>query len=58
MSHEEIIEILRMSDLFCELSDDELHAIAKLCQIEGFKAGEIIYHQNSIGTKLYILASG
>jgi CRP-like cAMP-binding protein len=58
MSHEEIIDILRMSDLFCELFDDELQSIAKLCRIEEFEAGNIIYQQGSIGTKLYILASG
>jgi CRP-like cAMP-binding protein len=58
MSDEEIIDILKMSDLFCELSDDELQSIAKLCRIEEFEAGDIIYQQDSIGTKLYILASG
>jgi len=58
MSLEEIIEILRMSDLFCDLSDEELHSISKVCRIEDFETGEIIYEQDSIGTKLYILASG
>jgi signal-transduction protein with cAMP-binding, CBS, and nucleotidyltransferase domain len=55
---EEIIDILKMSDLFNELSDHELHSIAKLCRIEEFGAGDIIYQQGSIGTKLYILAKG
>jgi CRP/FNR family transcriptional regulator, cyclic AMP receptor protein len=58
MSLEEIIDILKMSDLFYELSERELHSIAKLCKIEEFGAGDIIYRQGSIGTKLYILARG
>ena len=58
MSLEEITEILRMCDLFCELSDNELRSIANLCQIEKFEAGDQIYEQDSIGTKLYFLAKG
>ena len=58
MNHKEITDILRMSDLFCELSDNELQSIAELCQIEEFEAGDIIYRQGSVGTKLYILAKG
>jgi CRP/FNR family transcriptional regulator, cyclic AMP receptor protein len=58
MSLDEIVEILRVCDLFCELSDNELLSIAQLCRIEEFETGDIIYRQDSIGTKLYILASG
>ncbi len=58
MSIEEINEILRMCELFCELSDNELRSIAKLCQIEEFEAGDKIYKQGVLGTKLYILARG
>jgi signal-transduction protein with cAMP-binding, CBS, and nucleotidyltransferase domain len=47
-----------MCELFLELSDKELRSIAKLCHIEEFEAGDHIYEQNSIGTKLYILAKG
>ncbi|MDH4205812.1 MAG: hypothetical protein OEV45_09815 [Desulfobacteraceae bacterium] len=58
MGIEEITEILRMCELFCELSDNELRSIVNLCQIEEFEAGDQIYEQGSIGTKLYILARG
>jgi signal-transduction protein with cAMP-binding, CBS, and nucleotidyltransferase domain len=58
MSIEEITEILRMCELFSELSDKELRSIAKLGRIEKFEAGEKIYEQSSIGTKLYILFKG
>ena len=53
-----VTEVLRMCDLFCELSDNELRSIANLCQVEEFKAGDKIYEQGSIGSKLYILATG
>lgn len=58
MSIEEITEILRTCELFSELSDKELRSIAKLGRIEKFEAGEKIYEQSSIGTKLYILFKG
>ena len=58
MSIEEITEILRMCELFSELSDKELRSIARLGRIEKFEAGEKIYEQSSIGTKLYILFKG
>jgi CRP-like cAMP-binding protein len=58
MRFDEIVEILRVCDLFCELSGNELLSIAQLCRIEEFETGHIIYQQDSIGTKLYILASG
>ena len=58
MGIKEITEILRMCELFCELSDNELQSIAQLCQIEEFETGDTIYKQDSIGTKLYILAKG
>ncbi len=58
MSIEKITEILRMCQLFNELSDNELGSIAKLGRIEKFESGEKIYEQGSIGTKLYILSEG
>ena len=58
MGIEKITEILRMCELFRELSDNELESIAKLGRIEKFESGEKIYEQGSIGTKLYILSEG
>ncbi|OEU61529.1 MAG: hypothetical protein BA867_08840 [Desulfobacterales bacterium S5133MH16] len=58
MGIEKITEILRMCELFRELSDNELESIAKSGRIEKFESGEKIYEQGSIGTKLYILSEG
>jgi len=54
----EIAEILSKCELFRDLSDKEIRSIAKLGRIEKFKAGETIYEQDTIGTKLYILSEG
>lgn len=56
MDIEKIIEILKMCELFSELSDTELGSIANLGRVEEFEPGEKIYEQGSIGTKLYILS--
>lgn len=58
MGIEKITEILKMCELFNELSDTELGSIASLGRIEKFEPGEKIYEQGSIGTKLYILSQG
>ncbi len=54
----EIAEILGKCELFSDLSDKEIRSIAKLGRIEKFKAGETIYEQGSLETKIYILSEG
>lgn len=54
----EIAEILSKCELFSDLSDKEIRSIAKLGSIEKFKAGETIYEQGSLETKIYILSEG
>jgi signal-transduction protein with cAMP-binding, CBS, and nucleotidyltransferase domain len=58
MDIKEITKILKMCELFFELTDDELRSIANLCQVEKYDAGDHIHEQGCIGTKLYILARG
>ena len=58
MSIDQIAQVLRKCEVFSGLSDKELSSIAELCEIEKFNAGELIYSQGSIGTKLYILSEG
>ena len=58
MGSKQIISALRKSKLFNELKDEELSPIVKLGHVEEYKAGETIYEQGSIGTKLYILSEG
>jgi len=58
MSIKKITEILRMCELFSDLSDNELESIAKMSRIEKFGPGKKIYEQGDVGTKLYILSEG
>ena len=52
-----ITDTLRKCELFSDLSDEELSSIAELCRVEKYDAGDIIYEQNSLGIKLYVLYS-
>jgi CRP-like cAMP-binding protein len=50
--------ILRKSDLFEGLSDDELVAIARLSHEETFLAGASIFSENEAARNLYIVTEG
>lgn len=58
MGSDQIANTLRKCKLFNELTDEELSPIVKLGHVEEYRAGETIYEQGSIGTKLYILSEG
>lgn len=58
MKTEDVVDILRKCKIFSDLSDDEIFPIARLGRIEVFEAGETIYKQGSLGTKLYVLSEG
>jgi CRP-like cAMP-binding protein len=52
------IEVLRRSDIFHYLEDDELMEVEKMCSPEIFEAGEIICRQDREQDKLYIIEDG
>jgi len=58
MESDEVIKTLRKCELFGQLSEKELLSIANLGSIKKYKAGETIYEQGVIGTKLYVLSKG
>lgn len=58
MALEKIVEILKKCELFNHLTDDELQSIAKMGKIEKYNAGDEIFKQGNVGTKLYILSEG
>lgn len=58
MNTDEVVAVLRKCGVFAGLSDVELNAIAKLGKIEKFKAGDTIYLQGKLGTKLFVLSEG
>ena len=58
METDEVIKTLRKCELFGKLSEKELLSIANLGSIKKYEAGEIIYEQCVLGTKLYVLSKG
>ena len=58
MDSDEVIKTLRKCKLFGQLSEKELLSIANLGRIKKYEAGEIIYEQGALGTKLYVLSKG
>ncbi|MDY0042664.1 MAG: cyclic nucleotide-binding domain-containing protein [Desulforhabdus sp.] len=53
-----IAATLKKCELFSELSDSEIGAIAGSAITEQYGPGELIYEQGCIGRNLYILAEG
>ena len=58
MESDEVIKTLRKCKLFGQLSEEELLSIANIGSIKEYEAGEIIYEQGILGTKLYVLSKG
>ena len=52
------MEILRRSDVFHYLDDDELGVVEKMCSPEVFEAGTIICKQDKEQEKLYVIEEG
>lgn len=58
MEIQKIVDIFKRCELFNHLTDDELNSIAKMGKIEEYDAGEEIFRQGNVGTKLYVLSKG
>lgn len=52
------IEVLKRSDVFRELNDDQLNAIVGLSTVETLEPGTVIYHQNAILDKIRVIEEG
>ncbi len=51
-------KILKHSDLFRGLSDNELDNLLPLCREEVYEAGTVIYHEGTLCRTMYIVESG
>lgn len=51
-------DILRQADIFFDMSDSQLEAVAALCREEVFNRGDLIFEENDISSELYIVADG
>ena len=52
------IEVLRRSDVFHYLEEDELRVVEKMCTPEAFEAGTIICKQDQEEEKIYVIEEG
>ena len=52
------LEVLKRSDLFRELNDEQLNLVEKMCTCEVYEPGTIIHKQNQTLDKLYIIEEG
>ena len=54
----EYVVALRRADTFYDMTDPQLEMIARLCSETSPRVGEVIFHENSVGDELYLIASG
>lgn len=52
------LEVLRRSDVFHYLDDDDLREMEKMCTYEVFEAGTVIGKQDTESEKLYVIEEG
>jgi CRP-like cAMP-binding protein len=55
---DDVLNVLRQAALFEGLSQEELQAIAALCQSRAFRSGEIITTQGEHGDELFVVSQG
>ena len=53
-----IINSLKQSDIFYQLSETQLQMVANLCKEVSFQAGDIVFQEDSDSKELYIIAQG
>ncbi len=53
-----VVNFLKQSDIFYQLTPTQLELVANLCQEVVYQAGEIIFKENSSSKELYIIAQG
>ena len=52
------LEVLRRSDVFHYLDDEDLKTVAEMCTAEVFEAGKTIFRQDHENEKLYVIEDG
>ena len=52
------VEVLRKSDLFHELDDEQLRLVAKLGAPQEFETGTILHKQGTIGDRIHVIEEG
>src|SRR5258708_14284910 len=53
-----LINFLKQSDIFYQLTPTQLELVSNLCQELVYQTGEVIFKENSTSKELYIIAQG
>lgn len=53
-----LVDFLRQSDIFYQLTQTQLEMVAAICQEQTFEMGEYIIQENAHSKELYIIADG
>lgn len=53
-----LINFLKQSDIFYQLTPTQLELVSNLCQEEVYQAGDVVFRENSSSKELYIIAQG
>lgn len=53
-----LVNFLKQSDIFYQLTPTQLELVANLCQEVTFNAGDIIFQENSSSKELYVITQG
>jgi len=53
-----LVNFLKQSDIFYQLTPTQLELVSNLCQEVTFNAGDIIFQENSSSKELYVIAQG
>ncbi|MGD9116401.1 MAG: cyclic nucleotide-binding domain-containing protein [Dehalococcoidia bacterium] len=54
----EKLEVLKRSDLFHYLDENDLKVVAGMCKTEEFKPGQVIFRQGRGAEKIYVIEDG
>jgi CRP-like cAMP-binding protein len=53
-----VVNYLKQSDIFYQFTPTQIELVANLCQTVEFRAGEVIFEENSSSKELYIITQG
>jgi CRP-like cAMP-binding protein len=54
----DVLQVLKTADLFKEMSDETLSAVARHASVRSFSRGDILFLEGSRGTSFFLLAGG
>lgn len=54
----DIIEVLRRCELFSTIEDEDVDAVAAICTVETYEAGDTVVSQGEYGSRIHLVADG